>query len=198
MRSRSWRIFDRSARLKAAMCVINSFRRPLFLAPKASIPHASGLLAGEQNATCAGKKTKSLQFYSPNQKKLSQRASQYTKIASAIICLSGLLPQGAAYAHGVWVIQSVDCGRWLTEREAGTSVLIEGAEIGLIDGLALGTGADIWASGIKPEQVFFFTDNHCRERPLDHMISAVFALFKHQFGDDWIDRVHTRDHLGQN
>jgi hypothetical protein len=85
---------------------------------------------------------------------------------------------GAKQAWAAGVSASMyDCGTWAMDRETGrpTTWYLSG----LLDGLALGMGVEIWGTGsskITPEQAALWMDKYCRENPLSGVIRGAYVL----------------------
>ena len=79
------------------------------------------------------------------------------------------------FAQEIMIEGLVDCGNWLTARQAKTSPYLEHYLIGLINGLALGRNMEIWnANGVKVsrEQLFFWMDKYCQKNPLSYVVTG--------------------------
>ena len=91
-------------------------------------------------------------------------------------------------ARGITVKYDYDCSHWVGARGGSyMSEPIQNFLVGLLDGLALGTGNDIWGSkgGLQDTQVFFWMDRHCANNPLNSLIPATYELMTERFGRGW-------------
>lgn len=78
-----------------------------------------------------------------------------------------------------------DCGTWIKARNSNTSRIIEAYFLGLINGLALGSGVEFWnadANEINREQTYLWADKYCRENPLSTTIGAAVGLMNERTG----------------
>ncbi|MDR5008325.1 hypothetical protein RGK87_04795 [Agrobacterium fabacearum] len=103
-------------------------------------------------------------------------------IALFSVCFSFSSPSSAA---GIYVQGQSDCGTWIKSRNSNTSGIIEGYFLGLLNGLALGSGVEFWnadANEINREQTYLWADKYCRENPLSTTIGAAVALMNERTG----------------
>ena len=78
------------------------------------------------------------------------------------------------------IIGSVDCGLWLKAREESTSLILEAAAQGFLNGYATGTMQNIWFTPTKitPTQAFYYVDNYCKKNPLSDMNTGLMRLIE--------------------
>lgn len=89
------------------------------------------------------------------------------------------------YADGIYITGVVDCGKWVEGRSTSSAQILEGYVIGMMNGLALGSGVEFWfASGSKLEaaQVHLWMDKYCRENPLSSVVTGTVALMNEHTG----------------
>lgn len=82
-------------------------------------------------------------------------------------------------AEGIYIAGVVDCGSWIKARTTNVSEIFEGYLVGMMNGLALGSGVEFWfASGaqLKEEQVYLWMDKYCRENPLSSLVPGTVKL----------------------
>lgn len=86
---------------------------------------------------------------------------------------------GTTASQGVLNDGKLDCGDWVEARNAQRSQIYEGVLVGLLNGMALGSGVEIWEGrGIRMSrtQAFLWMDNYCRTNPLDIVTAGAVAL----------------------
>jgi hypothetical protein len=99
-----------------------------------------------------------------------------------MICALALLVScvtSNAQESGVWVEFNVDCGQWLSARKVNSPSTFGPFLIGVVNGLALGRGIDIWRVGglqVSSEQLFYWMDAYCEKAPLSYVIQGAFAF----------------------
>lgn len=96
-----------------------------------------------------------------------------------LIVFSIMLPCGTAAAQGVLIDGKLDCGDWVEARNSQRSQIYEGVLVGLLNGMALGSGVEIWEGrGIRMSrtQAFLWMDNYCRTNPLNVVTAGAVAL----------------------
>lgn len=103
-------------------------------------------------------------------------------IALSSLCFSFSSPASAA---GVYIRGQSDCGTWVKSRNSNTSDIIEGYFLGMLNGLALGSGVEFWNAGpneINFEQVYLWADKYCRDNPLSTTVTAAVSLMNERTG----------------
>ncbi len=82
-----------------------------------------------------------------------------------------------------------NCASWAEIRNGDyTSIAPEHWLVGYLDGLAVGSGKDIWGpsqGNITDKQVFFWMDRNCANNPFDSLPVAAFKLMTDLFGKGW-------------
>lgn len=95
-------------------------------------------------------------------------------------------------AAGIYVSGSADCGAWHKARMNKTSSVLEGYTIGMLNGLALGSGVEFWRARpneVSFEQAFLWVDKYCRDNPLDDVVAATVSLMNER-----TEHAYTRSH----
>lgn len=102
--------------------------------------------------------------------------------------LLGLTEPG--FAQPVMTKWAWSCADWAKYRSEGTAFGLEQYLVGEMNGLALGTGLDVWRlpTPIEAEQAYYWMDRHCENAPLDFLVNGIFALFDLRFGEGWNDQ----------
>lgn len=96
---------------------------------------------------------------------------------AALMTSGALAREGIMYGAG-----TISCGEWQQHRSSGYKANSYQAQAwvdGFLSGInTAGDGPDFLAP--KPDAVAFYAwiDNYCREKPLDALIQAAFALKK--------------------
>jgi hypothetical protein len=88
-------------------------------------------------------------------------------------------------AEGVYVTGVVDCATWVQSRSQKTSQILETYVVGVMNGLALGSGVEFWystGSKLEPGQVHLWMDKYCRENPLNSVVTGTIALMNEHTG----------------
>ena len=102
------------------------------------------------------------------------------------LTLLGLLSVAApSRGQGIYVEGQLNCGQWIDSRTKSSSVSIERYVIGVLNGLALGHGIELWRAdgqAVSREAVFVWVDNYCRNHPLDPFVKGIIALYKERSG----------------
>lgn len=96
-----------------------------------------------------------------------------------------LLSATSVAAEGIYTSGLLNCGLWVENRSRGTAAVFEGYALGMMNGLALGSGTEFWnANGnmLKPEQVYLYIDKFCRENPLNDVITGAVTLIDEHTG----------------
>lgn len=80
-----------------------------------------------------------------------------------------------------------DCAEWAKYRMAGNALALEQFVVGELNGLAMGTGLDIWSipTPIEPDQVYYWMDMYCQDEPLAYVTAGVAHLVVERFGPEW-------------
>jgi hypothetical protein len=104
----------------------------------------------------------------------------------ALILISGT----QVAAKNLIVQRSADCGMWLDARKSQNKspVALEHFANGLVNGISLGSGIEIWnAQGKKttPAQLYYWIDAYCTRKPLDDVYEAVFEFVDERTGGEW-------------
>jgi len=104
-----------------------------------------------------------------------------------IVSLAVMLSFGTARAQAVMVRGVTPCSFWASSRAAGSALVLEANQQGLINGLALVSRKDFWMVPypIEPEQVFYWMDQYCANNPLNSIVQGSYALFEERFGKGW-------------
>ena len=74
---------------------------------------------------------------------------------------------------------SVDCGKWLNARKLQTAKYYEHYLFGVVDGLALGNGINVWAGKggrVTQEQFYYWMDAYCQKNPLDFTVTGAWEF----------------------
>lgn len=99
------------------------------------------------------------------------------KFLIALIAMMLTIPVYAS--QSITVEAAINCGDWLKVRKANTAAFFEYSLIGLIDGLALGRGVEIWrANGIPVtrDQLYYWMDAYCQKNPLSMVITGAYVF----------------------
>lgn len=95
-----------------------------------------------------------------------------------------------ARAQEIFIVDAYTCANWADVRSDDTYSQGEVRSwiVGMVNGLSLASGNDLWrsGSGLKPEQVFFWTDVYCDDNPLGYVTIGIIRLMKERFGEDWM------------
>jgi hypothetical protein len=70
----------------------------------------------------------------------------------------------------------IDCGTWLESRKSNTSKILEEHMVGMINGMSLGSGVEIWGrpgSKVSRDQFLFWMDNYCQKNPLSSTVAGA-------------------------
>lgn len=101
------------------------------------------------------------------------------KTALSIMLAFALIAASATSAQQIWTQGKLDCAGWVEGRAQGNAVPIEHYTQGLLNGLAMGRGVEIWkgqGQQISPKQAFLWMDKYCRDNPLSHVMTGAYAL----------------------
>ncbi len=86
---------------------------------------------------------------------------------------------GIANAQNIPVQGSVDCGMWLDARDKKIALALENFSVGLVNGLALGTGVDIWGGKgyiVSQSQLHYWMDQYCKKNPVSGILQGTYAF----------------------
>jgi hypothetical protein len=89
---------------------------------------------------------------------------------------------------------SVNCADWIKARTQDRAEYLEHYLLGLLNGLALGSGVDFWRAGgirVSRQQVFLWMDNYCRSKPLSDPLMGAIDLINERTDNAW-DRLKRR------
>lgn len=90
-----------------------------------------------------------------------------------------------AEAQNITVEASYTCAGWAEIRNDGSlSYIPELWLSGLMTGLSMGSGNDLWGS-LKRDQVVFWMDRYCDNNPLSNTVIGAAALMLERYGRDW-------------
>ena len=108
-----------------------------------------------------------------------------TLLALAITSLSLITTPLKTEAQSITVDVSYSCAAWAEIRNNGSPNYISEFWLsGLMTGLSLGSGNDLWGS-LKRDQVVFWMDRYCDNNPLSDTTIGAAALMLERFGRDW-------------
>lgn len=108
-----------------------------------------------------------------------------TLLALAITSLSLSMTPLKAEAQNITVEASYTCAGWAEIRNDGSlSYIPELWLSGLMTGLSMGSGNDLWGS-LKRDQVVFWMDRYCDNNPLSNTVIGAAALMLERYGRDW-------------
>lgn len=77
---------------------------------------------------------------------------------------------------------SVDCGMWIDARSKNSAVALESFNVGLVNGLSIGSALNIWsAKGVEvsQSQLNYWMDEYCKKNPLSGIFQGA-----HIFADE--------------
>lgn len=129
---------------------------------------------------------------------LEYRAQRAVLIFLTLLALSFMI--SAAAPQAVIGRGNVDCGKWLDSRQIRAANVLEHFALGIINGMALGSGVDIWGNkqpAITHEQFYLFVDKHCRENPLGNIYTASGSFANAATGFAYQRRVEAIQALGR-
>jgi len=90
-----------------------------------------------------------------------------------------------AKAQGITVHFAYSCADWAQIRNDGSPTYVSEFWLsGVMTGLALGSGNDLWGS-LKQEQVMFWMDRYCDNNPLGQTVIGAAELMTERFGNSW-------------
>jgi hypothetical protein len=107
-------------------------------------------------------------------------------VLQAMVVGLAILPPAALAQQGITAEGITDCASWVTSRTAGRAEYLEHYLLGLLNGLALGSGIEFWRAGgvkVSREQAYLWMDNYCRNNPLSNPITGAFALMNERTGN---------------
>ena len=88
-------------------------------------------------------------------------------------------------AQTITVDINYSCASWAEIRNDGSpSYILEFWLSGLMTGLSLGSGNDLWGS-LNRKQVVFWMDRYCDNNPLAETTIGATTLMLERFGRDW-------------
>jgi hypothetical protein len=99
---------------------------------------------------------------------------------SLAIALAGPQTSATANAQSVTIKYAYSCATWAEVRRKGFSIEsmpAQGWLVGLMNGLALESGYDVWRN-LQEKQVFMWMDLHCARNPLDSLVDATYKLLE--------------------
>ncbi len=103
---------------------------------------------------------------------------------AGLLAVATMLACGSARA--VVVIEGVvDCRDWTEGRAGHTAVNLEHYVLGLLNGVAWGSGKEFWRAGgnkFSPEQAYQWIDNYCQANPQKQVMTGAAELFEKQTG----------------
>ena len=105
----------------------------------------------------------------------------------ASVLVTGVI-SGPARSEAISAENVPDCGIWIQARSARQSIGLENYLIGLLNGMALGSGIEFWrANGVKvtSQQVFLWMDGFCRREPLETIILGSVTLINERTNGSW-------------
>ena len=108
-----------------------------------------------------------------------------TLIALAITSMSLSVTPLKTEAQTITVDINYSCASWAEIRNNGSpSYILEFWLSGLMTGLSLGSGNDLWGS-LNRKQVVFWMDRYCDNNPLSETTLGAATLMLERFGRDW-------------
>ena len=120
----------------------------------------------------------------------------------AVICLLMAIGPGTSFSQekiqgdGVaYISGNADCGMWLKARSEGRAAALEHYLVGFLDGMVMGMIIEFWRIGddtISRDQVFFWMDKFCRDKPLGKVSWGAWRLFGER-GHEQIEKRLKRD-----
>ena len=99
------------------------------------------------------------------------------------LCLFFSYPTQAS--KGIVTKGILDCGLWLDARRGNNAISLEHYLVGLINGLALGRGIEIWyAKGIEvnERQLHYWMDSYCARNPMRGVLEGAVEFTKERTG----------------
>jgi hypothetical protein len=95
-------------------------------------------------------------------------------------------------AQHIPVQGSVDCGMWLDARDKKVALALENFSVGLVNGLALGTGVDIWGGKgyiVNQSQLHYWMDQYCKKNPVSGVLQGTYAFADEMTGGKFSIRI---------
>lgn len=88
------------------------------------------------------------------------------------------------HAQGILLYQSADCGQWALARKVNKAGFYEQHLTGYVNGLALGSGIDLWVGArgneVSREQLFLWIDKWCQNNPLETVSAGAYVFADEQ------------------
>ena len=100
-------------------------------------------------------------------------------VLSISLAFALIVTCGNSAGQGIWSEGIIDCGMWVTARKQNAAGIFEAHLLGLLNGLAVGRGVDIWKADGSPmgrDQANLWMDNYCQSKPLSHVIDGAKEL----------------------
>ena len=84
----------------------------------------------------------------------------------------------------------VDCGTWISARKNNTSSHYEHYLLGLLNGLALGRGVEVWqrkntSTTVTTVQFYYWMDAYCQKNPLEGVMPGSLAFANEMSNGDF-------------
>lgn len=87
----------------------------------------------------------------------------------------------------------LDCATWAKSRSENRADALEAYMVGLMNGLAVGSGTEFWNAGadlLKREQVYFWFDRFCANKPLSYVFEGAIDLMNERTNGAYSRRVN--------
>jgi hypothetical protein len=113
------------------------------------------------------------------------------KLISLVIFIAASATTPAA-AKNIMTDGTLTCATWATSRSSKRADILEGYLIGLMNGLALGSGTDFWdADGqmLERAQVLYWMDVYCQGHPLSDVTVGAITLMNERSNNAYSRRV---------
>ena len=106
-------------------------------------------------------------------------------LAFAITTMSLSVTSSKVDAQYITMGASYTCAGWAEARDTPmTNLISEYWLVGLMNGLAIGSGKDFWAN-IEQNQLIFWMDRYCDNNPLGNTVTGAGDLMIERFGNGW-------------
>ncbi len=96
---------------------------------------------------------------------------------------------------GVWIEGVFDCGLWAKARKANSSVALEHLLIGTVNGMAWGSGVDLWRTQrglVTRDQLYLWMDGWCLKHPLESVFAGLFDFANQQTNGAYKNRYWSK------
>ena len=104
------------------------------------------------------------------------------------LCVTSAATQRAVAVELIWIAEAWSCADWASRAKGAAS--IEHHLVGLINGMALASGLDLWKlpTEIEKDQLFYWMDQYCASNPLNFVWQGSEGFASERRGTAWTDK----------